>query len=243
MQGENLVDLPCQRIEVDEIWSFVGMKAANVPEERRGELWTGDVWTFVALDPDSKLAASRLVGDRGAGAATEFLIDVQRRLANRVQLTSDGHGVYLNAVANTFGIDVDYAMLVKHHGADPEGDKRYSPAKCLGTEKSKVVGCPDPSKISTSAVERSNLTMRMSIRRFTRLTNAFSKKLEQHICAVSLHFAYYNFCRPHLSLRSKRSNRITPAMAAGVTDRQWSVEDLLALLPEVENRGGRPTKN
>lgn len=242
MQGERLVNLPSKRIQVDEIWSFVGMKAANVPDERKGELGVGDVWTWVALDADNKLAVSWLVGTRDAGAATDLLIDVQSRLANRVQLTSDGHGAYLLAVSNTFGIDVDYAMLVKLYGAAPDAETRYSPGKRIGTERTTVVGCPDPEHVSTSYVERQNLTMRMRIRRFTRLTNAFSKKLEQHICAVSLHFAYYNFCRPHGSLRTARNNRVTPAMAAGVTDRQWTITDLLALLPPVEHKGGRPHK-
>ena len=243
LQGEKLVNLPSKRIQVDEIWSFVGMKEANVPEERKGELGSRDVWTWVALDADSRLAVSWLVGDRGAATATDFLVDVSRRLANRVQLTSDGHQVYLKAVADTFGVDIDYAMLVKHYGSDLEHEKRYSPAKCIGCDRTKVVGNPDPEHVSTSYVEGSNLIMRMSIRRFTRLTNAFSKKLEQHICAISLHFTHYNFCHAHGALRTERNSRVTPAMAAGVEKAPWTIEQLVGLLPAVEHKGGRPKKD
>jgi IS1 family transposase len=225
MMDEKLRDLPCKRLQVDEIWSFVYAKAKNVPQAMQGTFGVGDVWTFTCIDADTKLVPSFLVGSRDAGCATEFLQDVASRLSGRVQLTSDGHKMYLSAVEDAFAGAVDFAQLVKIYGAAPEGSEvRYSPAECLGAEKHAVVGCPDPLHISTSYVERANLTMRMSIRRFTRLTNAFSKKLENHTAALGLFFAHYNFCRIHKTLR------ITPAMAAGVTTRVWSVVELVALL-------------
>jgi IS1 family transposase len=239
-QGESIGKLQTKRVEVDEIWSFVGMKQANVTEDSPENV--GDVWTFVAIDADSKLCVSWLIGSRDTETATNFLTDVEGRLARRVQLTTDGHAMYLNAVDRAFDRNVDYAQLVKRYGADPNAEHRYSPAKCIGCDKSREIGRPNPALISTSYVERSNLTMRMSIRRFTRLTNAFSKKLEQHCAAIALHFTYYNLCRPHSSIRTKGNNRITPAMAAGLEKRQWKIEELLALLPPVEHRGGRPTK-
>lgn len=225
LMDEQLRGLPCKRLQVDEIWSFVYAKAKNVPAEKAGQFGVGDVWTFTAIDADTKLVPSFLVGSRDAGCATEFMQDLASRLVNRVQLTSDGHKMYLSAVEDAFGGAIDYAMLVKVYGAAPEGPEvRYSPAECIGAEKHAIAGCPDPRHISTSYVERANLTMRMSIRRFTRLTNAFSKKLENHTAALGLFFAHYNFCRIHQSLR------VTPAMAAGVTSRLWSVADLVALL-------------
>ncbi len=243
-QGRLLVNLPSKRVQVDEIWSFVGMKAANVPAERKDEFGVGDVWTFTAIDADSKLCLSWLIGSRDTGTATEFMQDVAARLSGRVQMTSDGHKMYLSAVEDAFGQSVDFAQLVKHYGAAPEGSEvRYSPAICTGTSVHTVQGCPDAQHVSTSYVERANLTMRMSMRRFTRLTNGFSKQLEQHICAISLHFMYYNFCRPHLSLRTEKNNRVTPAMAAGVAKAPWTVEQLLSLLPGVQHRGGRPRKS
>jgi IS1 family transposase len=225
LQDEKLRNLPCKRLQVDEIWAFVYAKAKNVPAELQGTFGVGDVWTFTCIDADTKLVPSFLVGSRDSGCATEFLQDVASRLSGRVQLTTDGHKMYLSAVEDAFAGDIDFAQLVKIYGAAPEGPEvRYSPAQCLGTQKASIVGCPDPVHVSTSYVERANLTMRMSIGRFTRLTNAFSKKVENHTAALGLFFAHYNFCRIHQSLR------ITPAMAAGVTSRVWSIADLVALL-------------
>jgi IS1 family transposase len=223
--NETLVNLPCKRIQCDEIWSFVGAKDKNVPADKRGTFGIGSVWTWVAIDADTKLACSWLVGTRDTGCATEFIQYLAGRLAHRVQLTTDGHKPYLTAVADGFGEDIDYAMLVKIYGADPSEEKRYSPAVCTGCKKETKIGDPDPAHISTSYIERQNLTMRMSIRRFTRLTNAFSKKLENHIAALAIFYMHYNFVRIHQTLR------ITPAMAAGVTHRLWSIEDVIGLLP------------
>jgi len=220
----HLVNLKSERIQCDEIWQFVGAKAKNVPAERRDEFGIGDVWTWIAIDADSKLICSWLLGKRDPGCATEFIQDLAGRLANRVQMTTDGLKIYLNAVRDGFGEDIDYAMLVKVYGNDPNAEKRYSPAVCTSCEKKAVIGDPDPKHISTSYIERQNLTMRMGMRRFTRLTNAFSKKLENHIAAIAIHIMYYNFVRIHQTLR------VTPAMAAGVTDRLWEIEDLIALL-------------
>lgn len=225
-QSETLKRLPCRRVQVDEIWSFVYAKAKNVPARLSGMFGVGDVWTYTAIDADSKLCISWLVGLRDGGTATEFMQDVAGRLAHRIQLSTDGHVMYLEAVEDAFGGEVDYAMIQKIYGASEESERRYSPAVCTGVKKFRVQGNPDPRHVSTSYVERQNLTMRMSMRRFTRLTNAFSKKLENHVAAVALHFMHYNFCRIHQSLR------ITPAMAAGVTDRVWSVGDLVELLEE-----------
>jgi IS1 family transposase len=219
-------NLDCKRIECDEIWSFVYSKQKNVPESHKGEFGYGDVWTWVAIDADTKLVVSWLVADRGASAAMEFMQDLAGRLKNSIQLTTDGHKVYLNAVENAFGGEVDYAMLVKIYGNDssPESSKRYSPAAYVGADKVVICGNPNPSHVSTSYVERQNLTMRMSMRRFTRLTNGFSKKVENHAHHIALHYMYYNFCRIHKTLR------ITPAMAAGVTDHVWGIEELVSLL-------------
>lgn len=230
-QDKLLRDLPCQRVECDEIWAFVHSKQRNVPQERQDDPTVGDVWTWVGIDADSKLVVSYRVGPRDLGEARAFMQDLASRLRNRVQLTTDGHRPYLKAVRDAFGKDVDYAQLVKIYGNEPKGDTRYSPGVCLGAERHAAIGSPDPSKISTSYVERQNLTMRMSMRRFTRLTNAFSKKVENLAAAVSLHFMHYNFVRPHSSL----GKNTTPAMAAGVTDHVWTLRELIGLLEAAES--------
>ncbi len=225
-QNRTLRALTTTRIECDEIWSFVGMKEKNVPAERRAEFGVGDVWTWTAIDADSKLCVSWLVAERDADSAIIFMDDVKSRLANRVQLTTDGHKPYLVAVDLAFQGEIDYAVLVKKYGVvDTQGQRRYSPAACIGCEKTQIVGNPDARKVSTSYVERANLTMRMGMRRFTRLTNGFSKKVENHAAAVALHFMHYNFGRPHQTLKGR-----TPAMAAGIADHVWSVEEIVALL-------------
>jgi IS1 family transposase len=226
-QDKTLRNLTCKRLQLDEIWAFVGMKQRNVPQERKGT-GVGDVWTWTAIDADTKLIASWMVGDRSADTGRVFVCDLAKRLANRVQITTDGHRAYLESVEAGFGAGVDYAQLVKIYGQTVEGQKRYSPPQIVGTETHCCTGNPDPKHVSTSYVERHNLTMRMSIRRFTRLTNAFSKKVENHVHAVSLHMMFYNFCRIHKTLR------VTPAMAAKVTNRLWSVEDIVALIAERE---------
>ena len=222
--NKTLVNLNSKRIQCDEIWQYVGAKQKNVPAEKRDEFGIGDVWTWVAMDADSKLICSCLVGKRDHACATEFIQDLAVRLVHRVQLTTDGLKMYLNAVADGFGDNIDYAMLVKVYGNDPEGQKRYSPAVCTGCKKENKIGDPDPKRVSTSYIERQKLTMRMSMRRFTRLTNAFSKKLENHIAAIAIHCVFYNFVRIHSTLRC------TPAMAAGVTNKLWSLEDMITLL-------------
>ena len=223
-QRRTLRNLPCKRLQCDEIWSFVGAKDKNIPAARRGEPGLGSVWTWTAIDADTKLVPCFHVGPRDAGAAYDFTMDLADRLANRVQLTTDGHRAYLNAVEFAFGGQVDYAMLVKLYGAEPAEEARYSPPKCIGTRRDAISGDPDPDHVSTSYVERQNLTMRMSMRRFTRLTNAFSKKVENHAHALAIYFMHYNFVRIHQTLRC------TPAMEAGVTDRLWSLEDMAALV-------------
>ncbi len=223
-QRRTLVNLRPKHIQCDEIWSFYYAKEKNVPQEMRGKPGVGDAWTWTAMDADSKLMISWLVGNRDAGYATEFINDLASRLATRIQLTTDGLRVYLEAVEGAFGADVDYAMLVKLYGEASEAEKRYSPAKCLGCRKTLVEGNLDPRHVSTAFVERQNLTMRMSMRRFTRLTNAFSKKIENLEAAVSLHFMWYNFGRVH------QSPRVSPAMEAGVTDHVWTLEEIVALL-------------
>jgi IS1 family transposase len=224
-QDRVLRNLPCKRIQCDEIWSYIGAKDKNVPADKKGQFGIGSVWTWTALDADTKLICSWMVGNRDGDAAYDFMKDLAGRLANRVQLTTDGHAAYLNAVESTFGSDIDYAQLIKLYGSDqaPE-ETRYSPAVCIGARPHQISGAPEPKHISTSYVERQNLTMRMHMRRFTRLTNAFSKKLENHVAAISLHFMYYNFVRIHQTLR------ITPAMAAGVSDRVWEISDIVGLL-------------
>ena len=228
-QDENLRNLPCKRIQCDEIWAFVGAKKKNVPEHLKGVFGIGDVWTWTAICADTKLMACWMLGNRGARAAEEFMTDLSARLAHRVQLTSDGHNVYANAVQNAFGIGVDYAMLVKIYGDDDpkrSADRKYSPSEFVCATKEVKIGDPDMAHVSTSYVERSNLTLRMGCRRFTRLTNAFSKKVENHGHALALHFMYYNFGRIHKTLR------VTPAMEAGLSDHVWSLEEIAALVPE-----------
>ena len=223
-QDKTLRNLTSKRIQCDEIWSFCYAKDKNVPREKRGQFGFGDVWTWTALDADTKLIASWRIGDRDAGVARNFMDDLASRLANRVQLTTDGHRVYLDAVERAFGSQVDYAMLVKLYGQERDKEATYSPAKVISCRSVCITGDPEPEHISTSYVERSNLTMRMSMRRFARLTNAFSKKVENHIAALSLYFMYYNFCRVHQTLR------VTPAMEAGVSDHVWEIEEIVALL-------------
>lgn len=227
-QDEHLRDLPCNVLECDEIWSFCYAKQKNLRDEYKRTFGYGDVWTFTAICADSKLVPTWRVGSRDAGTATDFMQDLASRLAGRAQITTDGHNMYLNAVEDAFGAGVDYAILQKIYGTDPEPQKRYSPAKCIGIDIETIQGNPDPDRISTSYVERQNLTMRMSMRRFTRLTNAFSKKVENLAHAVALHFMYYNYCRIHRSLR------MTPAMAAGATNHLWEIEDIVRLLEEKE---------
>jgi IS1 family transposase len=218
-----------KRIQCDEIWAFVHAKQKNVASAKAAPGKAGDVWTWTALDADSKLIVTWLIGERDGEAANQFIGDVAQRVASRIQLTTDGHKAYLEAVEGAFGADVDYAMLVKLFGAAPEAAKgRYSPAECTGIRKTRIEGNPDDKHISTSYVERQNLNMRMGIRRFTRLTNAFSKKVENHGHALALYFVFYNFVRIHKTLRT------TPAMAAGVTDRLWSMEDIVTLIDNAE---------
>jgi IS1 family transposase len=226
-QDKAMRNLNCKKLQCDEIWSFVYAKEKNVPEEHNGEFGYGDVWTFTAIDADTKLVPAWFVGLRNAKCAYEFASDLKARLANRVQLTTDGHGMYLQALESAFGADIDYGMLVKLYGPEPEGARRYSPAKCLSATKHIVQGNPDYKAISTSYVERQNLTMRMGMRRFTRLTNAFSKKLENHEYALALYFMHYNFVRPHKALSNPYPK--TPAMAAGITNRVWDTSDLVKL--------------
>jgi len=224
-QDEHLRNLPCRRIQCDEIWSFCHAKEKNVPDEHKGEFGYGDVWTWTALCADTKLVPCWLIGRRGTADATAFMSDLAERLSNRVQLTTDDHRAYLEAVERAFfGDDIDYAVLQKLYGPEPEGQKRYSPAKCVGADARRITGQPISRDISTSYVERQNLTMRMSMRRFTRLTNAFSKKVENLMHAVSLHFMFYNYCRVHKSIGT------SPAKAAGVADHVWSLHEVVALL-------------
>jgi len=222
----NVRGVRAQRVQCDEIWSFVGVKDKNLMPDEEGVFGIGSVWTWTALDVESKLIVSYHVGTRDAGCAYEFMTDLASRLATRVQLTTDGHKAYLSAVADAFGPSgVDYAMLVKLYGAVDAGAARYSPPKCIGANLTPIAGNPDAAHISTSHVERQNLTMRMSMRRFTRLTNAFSKKCENHAAAIALHFMPYNFCRVHQTIRC------TPAMKAGLSDHVWEIAELIALLP------------
>jgi len=219
-------NLPCKRVQCDEIWSFCYAQQKNVPDELKGRFGFGDVYTWTALCADTKLIASYRVDRRDEEAAHAFINDLAGRLANRVQLTTDGHKAYIVAVEDAFGADVDYGMLVKLYGV-PVGEgneRRYSPSDCTGTQKRRIIGMPDVKQVSTSFVERQNLTMRMSMRRFTRLTNGFSKKVENLSHAIALHFMYYNFCRIHQTLR------VTPAMEAGISDHVWSLEEIAALV-------------
>jgi IS1 family transposase len=222
-------NLTCRRIQVDEVWGFVGAKAKNADPRLKSAGQAGDVWLWVATDAATKLVPSFLVGGRDSDSAMIFMDDLASRLANRVQLTSDGHKAYLEAVEGAFGGDVDYAMLVKLYGASPESAiGRYSPAECIGCRKERIEGDPDPKHVSTSFAERNNLNVRMHSRRMTRLTNAFSKKVANHGHAMALHFLYYNFVRVHKTLR------MSPAMAAGVTKRLWEIGDVVNVLENWE---------
>ena len=225
-QDKALRNLPCKRVQCDEIWSFVGAKQKNVAPEYQGVFGHGDVWTWTAICADTKLIASWMVGSRDGDAARAFIADLAGRLANRIQLTTDGHRAYLDAVEEAFAWEIDYAMLVKQYGEGPKSpERKYSPSEYVGAKKIKVTGNPVKRDVSTSYVERQNLTMRMSMRRFTRLTNAFSKKVDNHMHAVALHFMHYNFGRIHKTLR------VTPAMEAGIAGHVWSLEEIAALAP------------
>jgi IS1 family transposase len=224
-QDKALRDLPCKRVECDEIWSFCYAKEKNVPQDLKGQLGYGDIYTWTALCADTKLIASFMVGKRDAEYGNAFMLDLASRLKNRIQLTTDGHKVYLNAVENAFGHDIDYAMLIKVYGkATKDDERKYSPVECTGTEIVTITGDPEEKHISTSYVERQNLTMRMSMRRFTRPTNGFSKKIENHFFATALYFMYYNFGRIHKTLR------VTPAMEAGISDHVWTLEEIAGLV-------------
>lgn len=224
-QDHTLRNLKCKRLQLDEIWSFVYAKEKNASEAQKAN-GAGDAWTWTAIDADSKLIVSWLVGNRDSVCATEFVKDVASRLKNRVQITTDGHKPYLIAMESAFGADVDYAMLQKIYGKPlgKEQETRYSPAQCIGIKIDMVTGDPDPGHINTSYVERQNLSMRMSMRRFTRLTNGFSKKVTNHAAAVALYFFHYNFCRVHQTLR------VTPAMEAGIADHVFDHEELIAMV-------------
>jgi IS1 family transposase len=225
--------IAAKRVQCDEIWSFAGCKQKNVAKAKRKDLAYGDVWTWVAMDAATKLAISYLVGDRDSSYAMALMDDLRQRVTTRLQLTTDGHSPYLQAVEEAFGADIDYAMLVKMYGtpaAEAEAARRYSPSECIGTRKHTVTGNPDPAHVSTSYIERQNLTMRMAIRRFTRLTNAFSKKVENHAHSVAIHFLHYNFVRIHQSLR------VTPAMATGLTSKLWDLTDMVVVIEEWEER-------
>lgn len=240
---KHVKNVPARRVQADEIWSFCYSKEKNAPYAEKPIDKAGDVWTWTGIDADSKLIISWTVGGRDSSYALELMDDLRKRLANRVQLTTDGHKAYLEAVEGAFGGDVDYAQLIKLYGSPPvEEQRRYSPATCIGTERNIIVGDPDDADISTSYVERQNLTMRMSMRRFTRLTNAFSKKLENHCHSLALYFTYYNFCRVHTSLKR------TPAEAAGLADREydlgWIVDLIAARAPKLGPRGPyKPREN
>jgi IS1 family transposase len=229
-------NLRVRRLQADEIWCFVGAKAKNVRAEKKLEGW-GDIWTWVGIDADTKLVVSYLVGGRDGGWAKEFMEDCASRITNRVQITTDGHKAYLDAVENAFGADIDYAQLQKIYCAPMENHSRYSPATCIGCDMKTVSGNPNPRRVSTSFVERQNITMRMQMRRFTRLTNGFSKKADNHRHMVALHYMFYNFCRVHQTLRC------TPAMEAGLTDHVWSLEEMCALLPKPMVRASMIEKN
>ncbi len=229
-QYDVMKNLDCKRLQIDEIWSFCYAKQKNVPAEMQGQFGVGDIWTFVGIEAQTKLAPSWLVGPRDACTATAFLKDLASRLKDRVQLTTDGHKMYLSATEEAFGGEVDYAQLVKIYGTSPGAEsspeRHYSPAECCGAEEHVITGNPDPRHISTSFIERQNRTMRMRMRRFTRLTDGFSKKLSNLEHAISLYFFNYNFIRRHLTLRC------TPAMKAKVTDHLWSYEELVGLIDE-----------
>lgn len=234
-QDRTLRNLKSKRIQCDEIWSFVYAKTKNVPAEKQRSFGYGDVWTWTAIDADTKLVLSFMVGNRDARSAHLFIDDLASRLEGRVQLTTDGLRVYLTAVEDAFGANIDYAMLNKIYASTQE-ETRYSPAECIGCEQKRIMGNPDPKHISTSFAERQNLSMRMHIRRFTRLTNGFSKKVENHLAAVAIYFMYYNFVRIHQTLR------VTPAMEAGVSDHAWTIEEMLSILPKPISKKRGPYK-
>lgn len=237
-QNEVMHDLPLRKVQVDEIWAFVYAKEKNLPRAKNPPPNAGDVWTWVAICAETKLIPVWRVGDRSGATAKDLMEDLRPRLANRVQLTTDGHKAYLEAVESAFGGDVDYAQLVKLYGKPPgekDGtDSRYSPPVCTGIRKTAIEGNPDPAHISTSYVERQNLTMRMSMRRFTRLTNAFSKRIENHTHAVALHTMYYNFCRIHETLK------VTPAMEVGIAKTVWEIEDIVDMVEDAAPKPKRP---
>ncbi len=228
-QDRTMLNLTCKRLQVDEIWAFVYAKAKNAPTAKAAPAEAGDIWTWMAIDADTKLIPSYYIGKRDGTAAFEFIGDLALRLSNRVQLTSDGHKTYLEAVEGAFGADIDYAMLVKIYGDAGAPAGRYSPAPCMGAKKEAIEGNPDPKHISTSYVERANLTTRMGNRRFTRLTNAFSKKAENHTHSVAIHMTHYNFVRIHQTLRC------SPAMAAGVSAKLWELADMVKVLEDWED--------
>lgn len=236
LHDEEVRSVTAKRVQCDEIWSFTYAKQKNVAEAKAAPDGAGDTWTWTALDSDSKLIVSWLVGGRDAEYAQAFMADVQGRLANRVQLTTDGHSAYLQAVEDAFGADVDYAMLVKQYGEPAtrkdSPERRYSPAVCTGARKMSITGSPDPTLVSTSHVERQNLTMRMHMRRFTRLTNAFSKKFENHMHMVAIYTVWYNFIRIHKTLK------VSPAMAAGLSKTLWSMDDLVAKMDAIAPKPG-----
>ena len=232
---EKVRDVKARRVQVDEIWSFTYAKQRNVPNAKAAPQWAGDTWTWTAIEADTKLIITWLVGGRDGEYAMAFMDDVAKRLANRVQLTSDGHRAYLEAVEGVFGGDIDYAQLIKLYGAVPEGAKgRYSPAECIGAEKRRIEGDPDMRHVSTSYAERQNLTMRMHMRRFTRLTNAFSKKFEHHVHMVALYTVWYNWTRIHKTLR------VSPAMAAGLTDHLMDMSEIAEMVESTLPKPGRP---
>lgn len=232
-QDKVLMNLNCRRVQVDEAWAFCYAKQKNVATAKRAPQGAGDIWTWIGIDAQSKLAISWYVGGRDGGAALDFISDLGKRLANRIQLTSDGHKAYLEAVEETFGADIDYAQLVKIYGAAPEGQRRYSPAECTGAIKYRVEGNPDPKHVSTSYSERLNLNVRMGNRRMTRLTNAFSKKAENHAHMMAIYFMHYNFVRIH------QTTKVSPAMAAGVTKKLWEMSDMVKVLEDWEARNGQ----
>lgn len=232
---DNVRNVKAQRIQCDEIWAFCYSKQRNVAAAKAAPADAGDVWTWTALEASSKLLISYMVGGRDGEYAMALMDDLRARLANRVQLTTDGHKAYLNAVEEAFGADIDYAQLVKLYGETPEAMKgRYSPAECIGAKKEPITGTPDQAHVSTSYVERSNLSIRMHMRRFTRLTNAHSKKFENHVWAVALHVMFYNFVRIHSTIR------MSPAMAAGISSRLWDMSDIVALIDARQEAPKRP---
>jgi IS1 family transposase len=224
LHDETVRGLSCKRIQMDEVWAFIGARAVHASPEKRAVLKWGDAWTWTCIDADTKLMVAWLIGPRHAGTAHAIMRDVASRLTHRIQLTTDGLHAYWDAAAYAFDCEVDFAQLVKLYGPDQSNERRYSPPKCIGIEIKKRIGDPDPDHISTSFAERSNLTARMGIRRYTRLTNAHSKKYENHVAMTAIYWTYYNWCRIHMSLR------VTPAMAAGLTKKLWEIEDLVGLL-------------